>query len=58
MVTTFENKRASHKEDYPNAYQFFEDYTKAIEYLKTKKGLLIITGSLYFVSLVKDYFKE
>lgn len=58
VVTTFENKRASHKEDYPNAYQFFEDYTKAIEYLKTKKGLLIITGSLYFVSLVKDYFKE
>ena len=58
IVTTFENKRASHKEDYPVGYQFFDDYMDAVEYLKSKEGLLVITGSLYFISLIKDYFKK
>ena len=58
VVTTFENKRSSSKNDYPGGYQFFEDYVEAIDYLKSKNGLLIITGSLYFVSLIKEYFNK
>lgn len=57
IVTTFENKRARSKEDYPDTVTFIEDYKEAIRYLESKDGLLIITGSLYFISLVKEYYE-
>lgn len=56
IVTTFENKRARKREDYPSGCVFFVDYQEAIEYLLQKEGMHVITGSLYFVSLVKEYF--
>lgn len=57
-VTTFANKRQRNKDDYPSEYLFIDDYQKAIEYIMRKDGLIVITGSLYFISLVKEYFKE
>ncbi len=58
IATTFVNKRARRKEDYPNDIIFFDDYKEAIRYLESKDGLLIITGSLYFISLVKEYYAK
>ena len=56
-LTTFDYPRARKKDEYPEKYEVIDNYEEAIQQLLKKEGLLIITGSLYFISLVKIYFK-
>lgn len=40
-------------------YKIINDYKKAIDdLLNNKDGLLLVTGSLHFISLVRDYYKN
>ena len=61
-LTTFDYPRAYHLEEYPVAdladYQLWPDWQEGIDQLQPQLGaddLLLITGSLYFISQVRAY---
>lgn len=56
-VCFFDNERAIHKEDLPSAYQskISYDYKKEIDSSIEKNQKLMVCGSLYFISEVRDY---
>ncbi len=60
IVTEFENARKETAENL--AYGFdvkaISDYNKAIEYALNTNKTVIITGSLYFISIVREMFKK
>ncbi len=49
-------QKAEAWENYPVKIE--KDYVKAIQDGMKKKGVLLICGSLYFISLVRKYFKQ
>ena len=62
-ITTFPHKRSRTKEEYflyLDDYQFVDDYLKAYLSLTEQypDDVILITGSLYFVSLFKEEFKK
>lgn len=58
LLTCIDNPRACKKEDYGAGYVVEEDYQKALEdSLKEQDELIFITGSLYFITLAKQYIE-
>lgn len=62
-LTTFDHKRARKEEDfflYLGDYKFVEDYKEAIKTIRETypDDLLLVTGSLAFVGVVRKYLKE
>jgi len=62
-LTTFDHKRARTKEEYflyLEEYPFYDDFRLAIVDLREKypQDIILITGSLYFASLVRHYLLE
>lgn len=62
-ITTFDHKRARTEEDYflyLFDYKFNEDWQKALDELKVTypEDLILVTGSLAFVGLVRKYLKN
>lgn len=61
IITEFQNERADTVEDlYIAGCEVVQDTTKAILSAmdKCKDGTVVVTGSLYFVSFVRDFFKK
>lgn len=61
IVTEFDFKRASTAENLALGHhvRIIKDYKEAIETsIKETKGVVVITGSLYFISDVRQYLKE
>ena len=61
IVTEFDFYRASSAEDLANGYPvtIIKDYKEAIETLLSKEAdLHLICGSLYFISIVREYFMK
>ena len=59
IVTQFENKRMSSAADLAAGFadiKVIADYKDALQYALSKNKTLIVTGSLYFISLVRFYF--
>ncbi len=58
IVTEFENYRMSNAKELALGYdvEVESDYIKAIEKALERKKTVIITGSLYFISIVREYF--
>lgn len=57
-LTCIPYPRACKSDEYGEGYTVIEDYVEAIEEVMKKEGLIFITGSLYFITLVKKYFSE
>ncbi|MBE6114289.1 MAG: bifunctional folylpolyglutamate synthase/dihydrofolate synthase [Erysipelotrichaceae bacterium] len=57
-LTCIPYPRACKKEDYGEGYSVIEDPVVAIEEVMKREGLIFITGSLYFITLVKRHFEE
>lgn len=58
-VCEFENERADHLEHFEGLNISMEaDYQVAIQTALQKKGVVLICGSLYFISLVRKYLLE
>ncbi len=60
MITQFENERADTMEDlYVDGSILEKDYQKAIQNAmqQCNNGTVVITGSLYFISIVRNYYK-
>lgn len=60
MITEFENERADTMEDlYVDGSILEKDYQKAIQNAmqQCNNGTVVITGSLYFISIVRNYYK-
>lgn len=59
-VCEFDFPRADRAENIGKGFDvhIIPDYQKAIESVLNKKGTTLICGSLYFISLVRDYLKE
>lgn len=60
IITEFANPRIRHIEEYDVDTKKIKDYKEAInETIKTvKDGSILIAGSLYFISLVRDYLVD
>ena len=58
VVTEFENGRIKHIEEYIGATNTNKDYKEAINWAIEKGQPVIITGSLYFISLVRKYLMK
>ncbi len=62
IITHFENQRSISAKNLAKGLEVkvIEDYHKAIEDARSfyKEGSVVITGSLYFISLVRALFKE
>lgn len=58
IITHFENYRGTSAFDLAKGkdVKVIEDYQKAIEYGLSTKKAMIITGSLYFISIIEEYF--
>lgn len=59
IVTQFENKRMSSAEDLAQGFKnvtVIDDYQQALNTALKKNKTVIVTGSLYFISLVRFYF--
>ncbi len=59
IVTQFENRRMSSAADLALGFadiKVIPDYKDALQYALSKNKTLIVTGSLYFISLVRFYF--
>lgn len=59
IVTQFENKRMSSAEDLAQGFKnvtVIDDYQQALNSALKKNKTVIVTGSLYFISLVRFYF--
>lgn len=59
-VTTFDDFRAVHLNDYPSGYERVQTYQEWLEQadLDNSKKLYLITGSLYFITYVRKYILE
>ncbi|WP_105125237.1 bifunctional folylpolyglutamate synthase/dihydrofolate synthase [Streptococcus suis] len=59
-VTTFDDFRAVHLNDYPSGYERVQTYQEWLEQadLDNLKKLYLITGSLYFITYVRKYILE
>jgi len=59
VITHFENYRGTTAQNLAlgKNVKVIEDYQQAIEYALNSNKTVIITGSLYFVSIVEEYFK-
>ncbi|MGQ7354119.1 bifunctional folylpolyglutamate synthase/dihydrofolate synthase [Streptococcus suis] len=59
-VTTFDDFRAVHLNDYPSGYERVQTYQEWLEQadLDNSKKLYLITGSLYFITYVSKYILE
>ncbi len=58
IICEFDNHRIQHIEEYDKQAMKIKDYKEAIDYAIKKDKSVIITGSLYFVSLVRKYLYE
>lgn len=60
VVTQFENSRSTSAENLALGFdvKVIDDYRQAIQYGLASNKMVIITGSLYFVSLVREYFQK
>lgn len=59
IVTQFENRRMSSAEDLAQGFNnvtVIDDYKQALNTALSKNKTVIVTGSLYFISLVRFYF--
>lgn len=55
-VTVFENKRAFKKADIEHHHvRFYEDYQEALDACWNCQNRVVVTGSLYFISEVRNY---
>lgn len=58
VLTCIDNPRACRKEDYGENYQVVERYEEALkDALSNRDDLVFITGSLYFISLARNYIQ-
>lgn len=60
VLCEFENERADKAERLaqPFSLKVVEDYRQAIDEGMEKEGVLVICGSLYFISLVRRYLSK
>jgi len=62
VVTSFDHVRARTREDYEDLkYPYIENYQDALRQTLARSGkqsIILITGSLAFVGVVRDYLKE
>ena len=58
VICEFDNHRIQHIEEYDKQAMKIKNYKEAIDYAIKKDKSVIITGSLYFVSLVRKYLYE
>lgn len=58
LITSFDFYRALPIDDYDKKYNLFTDYKLAIDHaltLKDEQSIVVITGSLYFISEARNY---